>query len=252
MWGFTGVRPGTYKAKVRVSDQEKRSSDCTLGVIVSFPSLELKGGGYQTGRSFLLPDQMEAEGYGLYSYVLLGSEPDDTTRERYLKAIIEYLKFPEIARFEKYRERRELNITYLPLTTEPEKELLGQLKEKNFTPVAEWVLKNYDYARAQVLLGTRPGGHHAGPYIISFLKPLGKNPLSRPYLEQDQSAVPPHLVQMWMKYFLDQAAQERFWEEKTGKLLVLKLRTTIGVAALGLPEVKKSLEDWISWKEKIS
>jgi hypothetical protein len=252
IWDLTGVKPGIYNGKVQVTDQKKGASECTLSVILSLPPLKLKGSGYETGRSFLLPDQVETEGYGLYSYVLLGSEPDDSTRERYLKAIIEYLKFPEIPSLEKYLKRQELNITYLPLAIGPEKKLLNELKEKNYKPVAEWALKHYDYARAQALLRTRPGSHRAGPYIISFLKPLGKNPLSPPYLDQDQSAVPPDMVQMWMKYFLDQAAQERFWEEKTGKRLVLKLRTTIGIAAVGLPEVKKSLAEWISWKEKTS
>jgi hypothetical protein len=54
-------------------------------------------------------------------------------------------------------------------------------------------------------------------------------------------------VTLWVKEFLNQAAQERFWEEPTVGNLALKLRTTIGVLAAGLPE-RKTLEDAIGWR----
>src|SRR5262249_35065603 len=109
----------------------------------------------------------------------------------------------------------------------------------------------YDYARARVLLRALPGNNRSGPYIISFLKPLGKNPLVPPYLYCNLSAVPPDLVKMWMKYFQNQAAQERYWDENVVKLLVLKLRIAIGVAAEGLPHVQIALEELIEWREKV-
>jgi hypothetical protein len=43
------------------------------------------------------------------------------------------------------------------------------------------------------------------------------------------------------------AAQERFWEPRTAEVLTLKLRSTISVLAIGLPEVKKQLASWVSW-----
>ena len=45
-----------------------------------------------TGREFLEPGQSETQGYGLYSYVLLGNRPpDDRTRARYLAVLRRYL-----------------------------------------------------------------------------------------------------------------------------------------------------------------
>jgi hypothetical protein len=91
------------------------------------------------------------------------------------------------------------------------------------------------------------GQRRDAPYIISFLKPLSSDGLEPPYLYQDQSNVPPNLVSLWMKEFLNQAAQERYWEENTGRKLALNIRTTVGILALGLPDVKNSLSDWIAW-----
>jgi hypothetical protein len=60
--------------------------------------------------------------------------------------------------------------------------------------------------------------------------------------------VPPHLVSLWAKEFLNQAAQEQFWHERTGAQLALKMRTSLGILASGLPEVRKALDEWIAWR----
>jgi hypothetical protein len=64
---------------------------------------------------------------------------------------------------------------------------------------------------------------------------------------QDLSSVPLDLVTPWYEAFLNQAAQERFWEAKSGEMFVLKMRTFIGVLARGLPDVKSSMASWIQW-----
>lgn len=46
---------------------------------------------------------------------------------------------------------------------------------------------------------------------------------------------------------MNQAAQERFWEEPTAEKLVIKLRTAIGILALGLKDVQNGLQTWITW-----
>jgi len=255
-WDFTGLSPGSYKATVQVIGQKSTFSECRLSVTVGLPPLTLMGGGYETGGSILLPEQEEDKNYGLYSYLLLGSEPDDMNHERYIQVIIEYLKFPDVKNLQQNGfKREELNITYLPLETEFDQSLLRELTARNYgkyPEVAEWILKHYDYPRARALLRTLPDNHRTGPYIISFLKPLGKNPLTPPYLYINISTVPLDLVNIWMKYFQDQASQEQYWDEKAVNLLVLKLRTSIGVAADGLTDGEKALVDWVAWIDKVS
>ena len=255
-WDLIGMSPGTYQAKVQVAGQKGSFADCRMTVVVGMPPLKLMSGGLETGRSILLPGQKEESGYGLYSYLLFGAEPDDISYQRYLHSIIEYLKFPDVKSLQKNGlKSEELNITYLLLETRLKEKYLQELKARNYDKypeIAEWILKHYDYSRARALLHSMPSNHLTGPYIVSFLKPLGKSLLTPPYLNIDISNVPPDLVNIWVKYFLDQAAQERYWDENTAKLLTLKLRTSIGVTAEGLPEVKKALEDWVAWIDKMS
>jgi len=137
-----------------------------------------------------------------------------------------------------YVAHARLNITYLPLeTAAPE------------SADAAWYLDHYDYARARVLLDFLPGNRRDGIYLVSSLKPLSGGP-NPPYLLQDFSTLPtepPDLISWWVREFLNQAAQEQFWEPKTMEHFVLNLRTTISVLAIGLPEVQKAVTGWVSW-----
>jgi len=218
------------------------------------PGVKLPPGGRETGRAFLIGEQPEAKGYGLYSYFLLGAPPTEATRERYLNLIAAYLQFNPVGGLEGSLERWELNIAYLPLKDSPPLEF-----SKGCSPLpcgtdnvafARWVLDHYNYARARVLLRAVPTGgtHLNGPYIVSSLKPLSMTPaLSPPYLYQDLSSVPPRLVLLWVKEFLDQASQEGFEKPQKGQEVALKLRQSIAVAATGLPEVLGALDRWIAW-----
>jgi hypothetical protein len=248
-WDFTDVAVGAYEAKVSVSGAKGVVADCAVRVAVQARPKERLRGTRETGRSFLIPKQGEEKGYGLYSYLLLGSRPTTASRERYLKTIEEYLRFPDITRFEAFNApRRTLNITYLPLVTFPGQAILDRLADEQYREAAEWMLKQYDYERARLLLRGLPGSPREGPYIVSFLKPPDwREPPSRPYLYQDQSSMPPHLASLWMKEFLNQAAQEQFWQERTAAQLALKLRTSLRILATGLPEVRKALDEWIAW-----
>ena len=241
-WDFADVQTGIYEASVTASDGVDAPTKCTLQVAVEnrprdvAPNLE-------TGRAFLVKGKSEMVGYGLYSYLLLGSPVTESSRDRFLGAIDAYLRMiGEIERFGAYFDAGKLNVTYLPVTA-PVSEAI---------PSAQWILDNYDYARARAVLDLLPGTHREGPYIVSLLKPATKFHGSLgPYLVQDLSTVPtkpPELISWWIREFLDQAAQEHFWQPKTLESLVLKLRTTVAIVAVGVPEVKRSLGEWILLK----
>jgi len=175
--------------------------------------------------------------------LLLAAPPDESSRERYTKAIEAYLSLiPDVVNLEKYLKPAELNNTYIPVD--------GDLP-KLISP--DWILQHYNYARALVVLRSIPGMHRDGPYILSAYKPVtGRSIVTDKYLFQDLSSVPPHLVGSWTKEFINQAAQEHFWETRSGDQLVLKLRTAIGLLAIGVPQVQKALNELIAWRESVA
>ena len=193
----------------------------------------------ETGRAFLVGDQLEAGGYGLYSYLLFGTPPTDVTRERHLKTIEAYLAIPKIEELAPYIVRINLNITYLPIRTQVAAESSPRQ-----------VLDQYNYARARALLRLLPGSHLNGPYILSSLRPLsGMAVLSGQYLWEDLSFVPPNVVGEWVNEFLKQTAQQRFWNMTAVSKLTLDLRTAIAILAIGLPDVQNAVKSWIVSKD---
>jgi hypothetical protein len=243
-WELAGLRPGTFAATVNVTDSTGAQSECMVRVVVRRDA-EKRGLGSsvsrETARALLQPGSAEESGYGLYSYLLFGSTPSDAARELYVKTVESYLALvPDVMSLEEYVPRGELNILYLLVRSAPTQ------------PAAvAWALDNYDYARARSLLRNIPRNNRDGPYILAATRPLGKAGSAElaagHYLLQDLSSVPPHLAALWVKEFLNQAAQNRFWEEKTAVKLGLNLRRTIGIAGAGLPEIRKGLDSLITW-----
>jgi len=241
-WNFKDVSPGTYRATVRVGGLANGEAKCTVSVLVMTEKAQR---GRETGWTFLTRGESEAEGYGLYSYVLFGSMPTEVNRAQYEKVIEAYLLLiPHINDLEKSLESRNisrsvLNVTYLPITEAPPDDIIMSV---------DWVLKHYDYATARILLRLLSGDNRHGPYIVSSLFPLGK--MSKPsgkYLYQDLSLVPPRIVQLWANEFLSQAAQERFWEERAAVQLVLNMRLIVAILAEALPVAQEAVDNWIAW-----
>lgn len=235
VWDLTGAPAGYQSASAHYANASGPAT-CSVRVVV----MEETGGRgvrRETGHDLLVSNTNEAAGYGLYSYVLLGSAPDENSRDRCLKLMEAFLnQAPLIADLEKYFDKKQLNLTYIPVVTAPQT-----------PPSAQWLLDHYDYARARFFLHSLPGNASRGPYIVSSLHPLGSvQPRPGPFLSQDLSSVPPHLAALWTSEFLNQAAQEHFWEQDSGKMLELRLRTAIGILAEGLPDVQKGLKEWIS------
>ncbi|MBB3189544.1 hypothetical protein [Halomonas cerina] len=239
-WLLAGVRqsPIPYRAEVRLLAANRPTLDCQLRVFVAPPGYDpLAGmrGGREAGRALLPPGQKEAEGYGLYSYLLFGVPPNAATLERYEAAVAAHLRMiPHLATLDRYLEPKALNAVYLPVVTLP---------PESSTVTTAWTLEHYDYARARALISALPGTLRSGPYLVSTLQPLGRAASPPQHLLiQDLASVPPDLVELWVREFLNQAAQEQFWRQDTAAALALRMRTTIARLAIGLPEINTAFE----------
>jgi hypothetical protein len=219
---------------VQVSISQPANLICSLELYVVRPSRD----GRETARGLLAPGKREQAGYGLYSYLLFASAPDDTERDRYLRTVEAYLRLsPALEDLANLLDAKNINATYL---------LIDGKTPQHIT--AEWVLQHYDYARGSAMLRSLPGSHLHGPYLLSSLLPVAPGkPIAHPYLFQDLSKISPSLAGAWYEEFVNQAAQDHFWEERKGQQFVLKLRTTISILALGLPDVQSGLESWMKW-----
>ena len=190
-----------------------------------------------SSRSLLLGDAAEEMGFGLYSYLLFGSPPAESSRGRYLSALEAYLDFlhpnEQVLRS---REPSEINITYLPLESLPNEE------------DPRFLLHSYNYQRAESILNALESQESLrdGPYIVSYRSPLTNNTVEEEYLFQDLSTVPERIVRLWVKEFLAQVNEPDYWRERTLETIALTLRTEIARAADFIDELPQEIRSELS------
>jgi hypothetical protein len=205
-------------------------------------------GGRLSGRSFLRENTPELEGYGLYSYLLFATPPKtNEDRDRALQTLEALvLVLQPVEAVERYRTRKELNLTQVPVTGPID------VSVSVTTPIvaaatAQQILDRYDYARAQDLL-LRLGINDAegGPYLVSSAVPATKSATaSGTQIVFDMRRAVPKLTWDWVTGFTRLAAQERSWTAEAMAKLALNTRNVLAVAARETPEVLVALTDWV-------
>ena len=209
-----------------------------------------------SGRAFLFGEEQEEEGYGLYSYLLLPSRPgSDRVRERYLAVIVACLRYMEdVATLEDHiTNRSQLNVVYLLLQVKASNEAI----DGRLIPLSEWILDNYNYARARAYLACtkfRGAGPDSGPYFVSCSTRLNHAGDLRPpdsrRLYQDLTEAHASVASMWVRLFLRQARKVTFWEPDLFELWVVKLRNAVAVAAEATDVSTASLDEWVQLMKK--
>jgi Carboxypeptidase regulatory-like domain len=191
-----------------------------------------------TGRDFLMKGKSEEAGFGLYSYILFADPPNDESKPRYL-AVIKACRqeIRDIAGLENNGvPKNKLNVAYIPVRN----------KAPNPEIDENWVLDNYDYDRAVVLLSYLPKKYqkHQGPYLVSHATPLSAD-AGGDFLYQDLSIVNERLATDWIQHFLDRASQEHFWETNRVEDFAYAMREFVADAAPNIDDIKIAVASWI-------
>lgn len=241
-WTAHVTTPGRYTLSANVTDSTGATASCTVLVAVvaqvqrSAPAVVGSDLGSEAERDMLVRGSQEDAGYGLYSYILLGARADQSNTERYGAVLAAYLRLEDI-RLGAYFEKKELNVTYVPVDSEPAPALGVQ-----------GVLDHYDYERARFLLARlrdrNPDLTGDGPFIVSALHPLSEG-VAGPLIIQNLSTVPLSVIPLWMQAFRSQTTQQRVWQRRSIGTMALNLRTVIAVAAEGLPMAQRAVLEWI-------
>ncbi|KAA3613999.1 MAG: hypothetical protein DWQ05_17150 [Calditrichaeota bacterium] len=195
-----------------------------------------------TVRDFLVAGEKEGSGYSLYSYLLFKVPPTEETQGKYTALLAAFLqKVSAAAKVEKYVERKYLNVTYLPVN----RRIPVGFENYGNAQKVNWILDNYNYARARVICAAIPGELSNGPFIYSVQNPdyLGSEEPAH-FILQDMARAPSHLCGLWLDKFLKQAAREEFWQRDKMFELTINLRTAVAALAGGVESVTHSMDWW--------
>lgn len=235
-WNLSGVDIASSQsdkkvtATVKAMLQGQVDVSCSVEVFISKKLGDTRGG-LIAGRRYLLSEQAEDSGYGLYSYLLLSSKPqNEKEREHYLKTLEAYLQvISSLKDLDKHVRPKQLNATYIPLRKLPE----GSEGDPDFS---EKVLDVYDFPRARVLLSKFENTYDQGPYLISVKLPLTRaSKTVSAYGLQDFTGVDPELAASGVKNFEYLVAQQRTWTEQSIQLLPFRIRSLISLAGRVIP-----------------
>lgn len=206
---------------------------------------------YIPANHFLINDEPENFGYGLYSYLLLNPQKKDSLKcVALLSAFLSKRK--ELVEISQYKVDSNINIIYLPVKTSLPKGFDNLSNKQQIN----WVMTNYNFKRAKKLLKHFCFEHSSGPYIISFHQPVSviQEPVTENFLVQDFTKVPPSVGAMWLDEFIKLSYMNDFQNDINLKVFGESLKTAVGNLAqnvqinksmLGLDE---NIKQWITFR----
>jgi hypothetical protein len=207
----------------------------------------------ETGYSHLTELGKEADGYGLYSYVILPS--DDNRAALFLSEV--FKEIPSIG--DTSAKPSQLNILYIPLRKDKEGDFAAMLKAPGRDAAklgAEYTKTFYDYRIARALLDhvCNPpdpsveklcsGDLSRGPYIFTYASPASRiEPVPPPFLLVDLSDVHERAFGELLAAFQAQVKREDIGDQakiRTMRLNILQIALT---AADWVTPVQKAIAD---------
>ncbi|HEU4890429.1 MAG TPA: hypothetical protein VFT47_02695, partial [Vicinamibacterales bacterium] len=238
LWDLTDVDGGYHTVDVRAVDSAGWIGSCSIVVRVR----GTRSGKLISGRTLLARANREEIGYGLYTYVLFGAQPNAAMRERFMAAIDAYLNvIPDIEGFQQNLALPQRNVTFFPV----DQPLSTDIRSDAATFKA-WLLEHHDYARARQILQPIEAARRDGPFLLSCAEPRSAAPKSAgPCLFQDLSTVPPRVVTLWMQEFINHAQMAQFSKTAFAPPFAVRVRTVIALLADNVPIV--AFDQLIRW-----
>jgi hypothetical protein len=207
----------------------------------------------ETGYSHLAELGKEADGYGLYSYVILPS--DDNRASLFLSEV--FKEIPSIG--DTSAKPAQLNILYVPLRKDKEADFAAMLRAPNRDAAklgAEYTKSFYDYKIARALLDhvCNPpdpsvlelcnGDLSRGPYIFTYASPASKiEPVPPPFLFVDLSDVHERAFGELLAAFQAQVKREDIADQARIRTMRLNILQVVLTAADWVSPVQKAIAD---------
>lgn len=185
----------------------------------------------------------EERGYGLYSYVVFRSRPSEKTRPRYvavIKAIVERVERTDQMIAVGY-EREELNAIYFPVMRRPS-------RSASVAEIAEWIIDNYDFARAKRILDSIESISGDGPFLLASLSPLGSGLRATTNgFMTDLGRASDETAPLWTRHFIAVSCIPQQWNRTSLERAMLSVRDYISTVAMAGAPVMNAVDSIVAW-----
>ena len=239
-WDLPGKTPGAtqghrYTATVTAKISETQWANCATQVMVdnrtasgdaaSPPDVRTRTRGLLISRTLLVGSEQLQKDYGLYSFIVFTQAPQDVTERAAMRGLIEaWLK--SLQPLEVFREENNdgtLNVTYVPITdSAPDSFPVGPNGDPG--SLVNWLIDHYNYPRAHEILISAGQPQTGGPYLLSFKTAPRTGESVRPRLVQDLEGLTEDEGPFWIRWFIEQTAQEDFSDVRSWDMIFLKMK----------------------------
>jgi hypothetical protein len=114
-------------------------------------------------------------------------------------------------------------VTYVPIT-DSLPETLPLVSDGDPGSRVNWLIDHYNYPRAHELLISAGQPQIGGPYLLSFQTAPRTGESVRPRLVQDLEGLTEDEGPLWMRWFIEQTAQENFSDVRSKDMIFLKIK----------------------------
>ena len=246
-WSLAGAAVGPDSITARVTRGGVPVATCIarLAVVSPIAGDSARGEHDLAARALLLRGKDVAPGYARYSYVLFSAKPTAQTRAVYRTMLREYVRhFQPAASYAGAHGSdsaavRLFHGVYVPVTAD----VPDTLQDDSL--VVERILRQYDYARANTLLGLLPGQHFiGGPYLVTVRAPLMRPVATGGYLLQNYAGKPEQVVADCVTLFLNDAVQDRARGAWDPQSLGVRLESMFALTAQAVKPVAGGIKYW--------
>jgi hypothetical protein len=138
-------------------------------------------------------------------------------------------------------EPKELNAIYFPVTRRPS-------RTASVKKMAEWIMDNYDFARAKRILDSLDAVSGDGPFLLASLSPLSSGVRSNTNgFMTDLGNASAATAELWTRHFIAVSCIPQQWNRASLERAMLEVRDYIGTIAMAGTPVITAVDTVVAW-----
>lgn len=241
-----GTTPGYVRIRGSLPSGAGGPIECTVRVYVAEATLSLD----ETRKYFLVPGEDAPAGFASLSYLLLGGH-FDTAAEPDRRAVVRAFlgRIEELSVVDDVGSPGTKNLLMIPVLRAPPPVVS---EDPHGDTAVDWVLRNFDYPRAQTILARAVEDYGTGPYIVSTRVVETDGEAVTESLVQDMTGAHRDVAALWVDLHVTRSTEEEDWSSASFSVYATHVLNALSVFSEAVPAAVQSVGNAAGWVVQIA